>query len=295
MSHPYTPPGNGVTLELDWRHEQDFTPPQRVPWSVLAPTFHELFGRADPADPQPEHIGIHGQNGKGKTHAACKIYQERAFVTGRASILAAHKPLDKTIRKLGWPVANTWEQVTKLARDGNVNVIYHPQTRLMGDARNTYYDNAFTRMFDELWAAAAGASEPVDTDIVLDDAAFIEDSLPVAFGRLKQFLREGRAPGFSVGLLKQRVQGGSRLEASETHWTLAFRPKDDDDLERWAQLFGARRDWMPYLRSLNPERREFLIKSTTHPLSYITWIDEPLRPLEPPRRTRALADYLRGR
>lgn len=289
MSHPSTP-----QAELaDWRHDQLFRWPERYPWSALSPQFHMTFGRADPSDPQPEHLFAAGQNGTGKTYAVGKIYQERAFATGRASILAAHKPLDRTLLKLGWPVANTWEQVTKLARDGFVNVIYWPRTRTMGTARDTWYDQQFTAMFDHLWSSATG-DRTVDTDIIVDDAGYVEDSLPLTMGRVKQFLREGRAPGFSVGLLKQRVQGGSRLEASETQWTLGFRPKDDDDLERWAQLFGAKRDWMPVFRSLDREKREFVIKHTVTQDAYITWIDEPLAPREPVRRRRRLLDMLRA-
>src|SRR5215469_4022767 len=95
----------------DWRLDADFTWPEEMPWSVLGPQFQEVFGRADPADPQPEHIQGVGQNGSGKTHAFGKIYQERAFVTGRASIFAAHKPIDKTLMKMGWPIAHSWRQV----------------------------------------------------------------------------------------------------------------------------------------------------------------------------------------
>jgi hypothetical protein len=259
-----------------------------MPWSQLAPQFHETFGRADPADPQPEHLAAHGQNGVGKTHAVGKIYQERAFVTGRASIIAAHKPLDATLAKIGFPIVGSRRELLEAAQDGHTNVIFLPRTRIMGHARDKWYDAQFVDLLDFLWASAT-PEQPADTDIVFDDAGYIEESLPDTFGRLKQYLREGRAPGFSVGLLKQRVQGGSRLEASETQWTLGFRPKDDDDLERWAQLFGAKRDWMPVFRSLDRQKREFVLKHTVSQDAYITWIDEPLAPREPPRRRRGLA------
>lgn len=287
------PTSSSMAAAPDWRHDADFRWPERHPWSTLSPQFHLTFGRSDPSDPQPEHLILFGQNGTGKTHALGKIYQERAYVTGRASILAAHKPIDRTMLKLGWPIANTWEQLVKLARDGYVNVIYWPRTRLMGGARDTWYDHQFMTMFDNLWSSVSG-DNTVDTDIVMDDTGYVEDSLPLTMGRIRQFLREGRAPGFSLGLAKQRVQGGSRLEASETQWTLGFRPKDDDDLERWAQLFGARRDWMPVFRSLDREKREFVIKHTVTQDAYITWIDEPLAPREPRRRRRHLLNMLRA-
>jgi hypothetical protein len=278
----------------DWRRDSSFRPPERVPWSQLGPQFALRFGRADPDDPQPEHLQVIGQNGSGKTHAAGKIYQERAYVQGRPSIIVAHKPVDATLLKIGWPVAATWEQLVKLARDGHHNVIYWPRTRLMGNARKRFYDGRISDVLDRLWASAT-PQHPADTDLLFDDAAFVEDELPESFSRMKQFLREGRAPGFSLGLLKQRPQGGARLGSSETQWSLGFRPKDDADLERWAELFGSRRDWMPVFRSLNRPRREFVIKHAITQEAYISWMDEPLVPVKPPRRARTLRDFLTGR
>lgn len=275
----------------DWREEAGFRPPERVPWSRLGPQFAATFGRSDPNDPQPENVAVYGQNGTGKTHAAGIIYQERAFVTGRPSIIAAHKTIDDTLAKIGFPVVHTWDQLVKSVRDGEVNVIYQPRTRLMGHARHHFYDSAFTDLIDRVWGSAA-PGRPADTDLVFDDVGFIERSLPDTMGRLEQLLREGRALGLSTGLLKQRVQGGSRLEASETQWTLGFRPKDDDDLERWAQLFGARRNWMPVFRTLDRVKREFVIKHAVTQQAYISWMDVPLSPRQPPRRRRGLRDLL---
>ena len=280
------------TTEQDWRVEAGFTAPERVPWSELGPQFAAAFGQTDPNDPQPEHLAVYGQNGTGKTHAAGIIYQQRAYVTGRPSIIFAHKPVDPTLVKIGFPIVNTWDQLVRKVQDGHVNLIYWPRTRLMGHARHRWYDTRMTDVLDRLWVSATPKA-PADTDIVLDDVGFIERSLPDTLGRLEQFLREGRAPGFSVGLLKQRVQGGSRLEASETQWTLGFRPKDDDDLERWAQLFGSKRNWMPVFRTLDRVKREFVLKHAVTQQAYISWMDVPLAPREPPRKRRGLADLLR--
>jgi hypothetical protein len=282
-----------IPVEQDWRRDAGFKWPERVPWSQLAPSFHLLFGNVDPADPQPEHIEYIGQNGSGKTHVAGKIAQERAFVTGRPSIIFAHKPVDKTLLKIGFPIVDSWDKLVRNVREGKVNNIFWPRTKLMGDRRAAWYDSQMTDVLDHLWAAATDKA-PADTDLIMDDAGFIEEDLTVTFGRLKQYLREGRAPGFSVGLLKQRPQGGTRLATSETQWAVGFRPKDDSDLERWAELFGARRDWMPVFRSLNRVNREFVIKHTVTQQAHISWIDEPLTPREPPRRRRPLMDWLRG-
>lgn len=285
---------NGVTTPTqtpDWRRDHTFRPPERVPWSILGPQFALAFGRADPHDPQPEHLAVYGQNGTGKTHAAGVIYQQRAHVTQRPSVIIAHKPIDDTLLKIGFPIVNTWDQLTKKVRDGHMNVIFHPQTRMMGNARKNFYDTRITDALDQFWSSATPKS-PANMDLVFDDVGFIEDDLPDTFGRLKQFLREGRAPGFSVGLLKQRVQGGTRLEASETQWTLGFRPKDDDDLERWSQLFGSKRDWMPVFRTLDRVKREFVLKHAVTQQAFISWMDVPLEPREPPKARRGIRDFL---
>lgn len=290
-----------LTAGSEWRHDAGFQWPDRVPWSVLGPQWHAHFGRADPADPQPENIAFYGQNGSGKTHAAGKILQERAYVTRdadgrpRPSILIAHKPVDKTLLKIGFPIANTWDQVVRLARDGYVNIIYWPRTRLMGAPRKAWYDTRISDLLDRLWAAAT-PEEPADIDVWFDDAGFAEE-LPLTGERMAQYLREGRAPGFSTGILKQRVQRGSRLQASETQWTLGFRPKDDADLERWAELFGSKRDWMPVLRTVRRDKREFLLKHSVTDQAWISWMDEPLEPVQggPPRHHRGLRELITGR
>jgi hypothetical protein len=272
----------------DWRRDHTFTPPPRVPWSELGPQFALAFGRSDPADPQPEHIEVIGQNGSGKTHAVGKIYQERAFVQRRPSIIIATKPADATLAKIGFPVAETWDQIVKQVRDGNQNVIFWPRTPRMGHARRAWHDAKIAEVLDRLWVPAS------DTDIVVDDWGYAE-KLPEVSGILEQYLREGRSSGLSVGALKQRPQGSTRLMTSETQWTIGFRPKDDADLERWAQLFGSRQDWMPVFRGLNQIRREFVIKHARTQLAYISWIDEPLKPIELPKKRRGLADLLRIR
>jgi hypothetical protein len=80
--------------------------------------------------------------------------------------------------------------------------------------------------------------------------------------------------------------------SSETHWTAAFAPKDRADLERWSELFGAKRDWMPVFDSMNPMKREFLIRHNRSKEAYISWVDEPLAPVELPKRRRGLGEFL---
>src|SRR5258707_52547 len=94
----------------DWRRDSSFTPPERIPWSELGPEFATIWGRADPANPQPEHLEIVGPSGSGKTHLEATMLQERAVVRDTPSVMVATKPADETILKLGWPVVSDWRE-----------------------------------------------------------------------------------------------------------------------------------------------------------------------------------------
>jgi len=85
--------------------------------------------------------------------------------------------------------------------------------------------------------------------------------------------------------MKQRPQGALRDMHSETYWTAAFRPKDRSDVERFAELFGHRRDWISVFDSLDPQRRDFILRHATSQEAYISYVDVPLRPVKPPKRT----------
>jgi hypothetical protein len=276
-----TPPRAG-----DWRYDQSFTAPERVPWSVLGPQFGLAFGNANPQDPQPENLEIFGQNGSGKSHGLGKIYQEQAFINeGRSRVIVATKPADDTMAKIGFPVVNNWDQLVSKARDGHQSFIFWPRTRLMGQARRDYHDRTITDLLDKLWVPGS------DTDVAVDDMGYAE-KLPNVKDRIEQYLREGRSSGLSTTLLKQRPQGSNRLVQSETHWTIGFKPKHRADLEWWSELFGAKRDWMPVIDGLSDMKREFIIRHNRTGDAYISWIDTPLTPIDPPRRRRGLRELI---
>jgi hypothetical protein len=84
--------------------------------------------------------------------------------------------------------------------------------------------------------------------------------------------------------MKQRPQGALRDMHSETSWTAVFKPKDRSDAERFAELLGHRRDWVPVLDSLDRQAHEFVIRHAPTEQSYISWVDTPLRPQKIRRR-----------
>src|SRR5215469_9886559 len=101
----------------------------------------------------------------------------------------------------------------------------------------------------------------------------------------QQYWREGRSQGITVVAMKQRPQGALRDMHSETFWTAVFPPKDRSDTERFAELLGAKRDWVPVIDSLNtPEaraQRRFVIRHVRSGEAWISWVDTPLQPVKP--------------
>jgi len=251
----------------------------RVPWSQIAQEFAETWGRADPKDPQPESMEVIGMNGSGKTLFLCKAVQERMLVRHTPTYIFQSKPDDATVVKLGWPIiANGDVNKAKKERWS----IFWPQTNATGRARKLYQADKFRDMLNALWAKNANCI------VVLDDVGYIQ-GLTCSDGEplnpiIEMFLREGRSCGITMCLLKQRPQGAKREMHSETYWTVAFRPKDEDDIERFAQLFGNKKAWMPVIDGLDLDKHEFIIKSTRTGLAVISWIDTPLRPLKRPER-----------
>jgi hypothetical protein len=247
---------------------------EKVPWSALEQEFAEIWGRADPKDPQPEHMEVFGINGSGKSLFVCKVIQGHT-----PCVMFQSKPADDTVMRLGWPVIT----------DGNVKKIkqerwsiFWPQTNATGRARKVYQADKFRDALNSLWHKDA------NTIVVFDDFGYIQelycsDGEPLA-PIVQMYLREGRSAGITDVLVKQRPQGSRREMHSETPWTVGFAPKDEDDAERFAQIFGNRKVFKEVFKQMNPDKHEFLIKHYRSGIVYISWIDTPLRPIQRPKR-----------
>lgn len=252
---------------------------QRIPWSQLAAEFAEAWGRANPEDPQPEHVEVIGINGSGKTLWVCKAVQERMIVRHTPCVILQSKPADDTVMRLGWPVITDGD-VKKVMRERWS--IYWPQTNATGQARKLFQADQFMKLLDALWRPEA------NTIVVYDDLGYIQslytsrkESLNAV---IEMYLREGRSSGITNVLIKQRPQGAKREMHSETQYTVAFAPKDRDDAERFAQLFGDKKVYMPVFETMNSAKHEFLIKHFKTGAEFISWVDTPLRSIKRPER-----------
>jgi len=265
----------GQRTPPDYRSDPNFTWPQKVPWSELGPDFAAAWGRANPKNPQPEGLEIVGQTGSGKTHLFIAMMQERQRERDGAAVFVATKQDDDIFRKLGWPIT---DNLDKAHHEKWKQFIYWPRTSQIGRARNEYLDRKVNELMADLW-------QPQDDLVVaFDEVGKVESLSAEAKANMQMYWREARSMGITPVGIKQRPQGALRDMHSETYWTAAFKPKDRADLERWAELFGARRDWMPVFDSLNRSRHEFILANPVHEEAYISWVDEPLRPVKARKR-----------
>jgi hypothetical protein len=255
---------------------------ERVPWSQLAQEFAETWGRADPDNPQPEHMEILGINGSGKSLFMCTVCQQRMIVRHTPVIIFQSKPADETILKLGWPIISNGD-VKKALRERWC--IYWPQTNKTGRARRTYQADKFRDMLDALWRPGSNCI------VVFDDVGYIQ-GLFTSDGEslnpiIEMYLREGRSSGITVVLVKQRPQGAKREMHSETQWTVEFPPKDSDDAERFAQILGDKKYFLEVFKTMDADKHEFLIKHFRTGTVLISWVDKPLRPVKTPKKEDA--------
>lgn len=242
----------------------------RAPWSQVAPDFIAEWGYPDGRF-DPEHIEILGPSGSGKTVFEETILTERAAARDSACIFVATKKSDKQIRHLaaaGWPVVTDYNGVQQ-----HKQCIYWPQTRLLGRARKSYLAAKVEDLLARMW------HEDANTIIAFDEIATVEQLSPEVKTLVYDYWREGRSLGITVVAMKQRPQAIQRDMHSESSWVASFRPKDEDDARRYAEIFGSRAYWHPVLLSLDRSKFEFLLKHERTGEAVISWVDVPLEPL----------------
>jgi len=258
-------------------HDPRFTWPERVPWSVLGPDFIQEWGfEHEPR--KREHLEVIGPSGSGKTYWVETILQQhyaeaerRRRASGRknletGAVFLATKTDDDVFGELGWPI------VHDVAEIRDTNVIVWPRTADSGGRRREFHEQHVRRLLDHLWTPKA------NTLVAFDEVGYAEGLSGEVRTQIQQYWREGRALHIQVIGMKQRPQGALRDMHSETFWTAAFAPNDTADTERFAELFGRRRDWVPVFDTLSPDRHEFILRHSKSREAYITWVDEPLRP-----------------
>lgn len=248
----------------------DLSTIQKVPWSVLGPEFVQIWGRADPSDPQPEHMEVIGMSGSGKSYFVCTILQERMIVRDTPEIQLITKADDATFFKLGWPIVDTFEGVRQ-----NRQCMFWPRTDRLGKARKVYHEAKIQDLLNRLWHPNS------NTVLSFDEIAYIESLSPELRETIAMYWREARSLGITIVATKQRPQGTGRGMHSETAWTACFVPADYSDRERFAELLGRKKDWMGVFDLMDPMNHEFVLRHTKTQDTFISYVDVPLLPVKP--------------
>jgi len=261
--------------QLPTKSTRETLPPldiPHIPWSEVGPEFILRWGYPD-GKFSPEHIEILGPTGTGKTRFERTILAERVGIRESAAIFIATKKIDKEILRLGWPVVDDWQAVNT-----HPQVIYWPRTNLLGRRRDMFMAAKIEDLLAHLWG------ENAYVIIAFDEIATVEGLSPDLKSMIRMFWREARSHGITIVAMKQRPQGIQRDMHSETSWIACFKPKDEDDAKRYAEVLGSRALWLPVLMGLNRNRYEFVLKYERTGEAVISWVDFNLPPPAKPER-----------
>lgn len=245
----------------------------RAPWSQVGPEFIKEWGYSG-GKFEPEHMEILGPTGSGKTFFEATVLQQRVKARESGVVFFATKPADSTIMKLGWPIVTDWKGV-----EHNRQVIFWPKTSLLGTRRREYMAAKIEEVLGRLWVKDSG------NIVAFDEIATVEGFSTDLKEMIKMYWREARSQGITIVAMKQRPQGVQRDMHSEASWVVSFKPKDEDDANRYAEILGGKKQWKPLLMSLDRQAHEFIIKHEKTGEAVISQVDTPLRPSKPRRGT----------
>jgi hypothetical protein len=231
----------------------------RVDWKELEPEFIGAWGWPN-GKWEPEHLAILGPTGSGKSKFMGHILTLRCDRGGASAIIICTKPGDKTtaglVRK-GWKLRRNWPP-----QYAENKVIYWPPSGKPGSAEGIIAQRkAIQKALVDLW------KEDSNTIVSFDEIAYIEDDLRLR-PTITKYWREARALGITIVASTQRPRNVSRYMHSEPTWSVAFRPDDEDDAKRVAEIIGSRRTYTPELMQLNPY--EFILINRRKRTAYIS-------------------------
>lgn len=233
-------------------------PIERVKWKELEPEFINSWGRPE-GRIESEHISVVGPTRSGKSFFTTYVTKKRAEIRDSHVMVIATKPADKTLKSTSWPIIRKWPpEYGKHER-----FILWPQTSR--DAKENYYNqrNTIGTALTAIW------QENANTIVVFDEIAYVEQELQLKL-LINRYWRESASLGITVMATTQRPRNVTRYMWSEPAWVVAFRPDDEDEAKRVAEIIGGRRLYTPALLDLH--RHEFIIINRREREAYITKI-----------------------
>lgn len=215
--------------------------PDTVPWDELCPGFLASWGWPG-GRWEPEHLGIYGPTGSGKSLFMMTIITERSKASGAHAVVLATKPADKTMTgftKDGWKIRRTWPPDY-----GEDRVVYWPPGASMAGGL-VKQRKAIQDFLISLWKPKSNII------LAFDEIAYVEIELGLK-RMIEQYWREARSIGVTLCATTQRPRHVSRQMHSQSTWSISFRPDDEDDAKRVAEILGSRREYTPLLLELEP-------------------------------------------
>lgn len=231
---------------------------ERADWNDIGPEFIREWGRRD-GKFEPEHLAILGPTGSGKSYFMTHVLNERATIRGSHVVILATKPADKTMKRMGWPIVKKWP----VLNSDQHKFVYWPQAGDMKEGVEKQREKVLD-FLNDLWTP--------DSNIIVafDEISYVEEDLGLA-RQIRRYWREARALGITVVATTQRPFRVNRTMWSEASWTAAFKPKDEEDSKRVAEVLGSRTDYSEILMDeLRP--REFVLAQRDSKTAYITRI-----------------------
>lgn len=227
--------------------------PDRVPWDQVAPDFYKTWcypgGRW-----QPEHLCILGPTGSGKSWFEKTILMERAKLRGSHIVVVATKPADATLTSMGWPIVSSWPPKKEWGdkKSQTDQVIYWARAQGLNKEGREQQRRQVEDLLSKLWRP--------DSNIIVafDEIAYLEQELGLKV-QLQTYYREARANGITIVANTQRPSGVNRYMWSESTWSVSFRPQDEDDAERVAQILGNKLYYRRVFDELDRGKHEFLM------------------------------------
>jgi hypothetical protein len=229
---------------------------ERVSWRELEPEFLRRWGWPG-GKFQGEHLAIVGPTGSGKSKFQNHIVKARAQERGSHVYILATKPADSEMKNLHWPIVDKWPP--PYGKDQQV--IYWPKQKGHLDGSMMEQRMNIAKFLDEIWR------ENANCVLVFDEIAYVEEELRLQ--RItNRYWREARTMGISMVAGTQRPRNVGRHMWSQASWSIAFRPDDEDDAIRVAEIIGGRKAFRDELLGLN--RYEFIIVERRERIAYIS-------------------------
>lgn len=230
----------------------------------LEPAFIRLWGNRDNTH-EPEALTVYGKSGTGKSTFMGTVVDKRAQLRGAHVVYVATKPTDRTIQRFGWKIISDWPPGYN-----ETKVVYWARAKNLSREERAKQRAKVRKLMDGLWTPNANII------VVWDELVYIEQALGLKL-EIETFYREGRALGITNVASMQRPSGVNRLAHSESGWSAAFPPKDQDDRDRVAEVLGDRARFRIALEHLDRSRREFILRDDRTGETYVTHLPDPRR------------------